>query len=174
MSILAIVQPQPTIKVFDIKSYTFCMKGSLNNRLFYRTQVSLGSGLWVSVSLFKYKSFLKLYWCDSGWRWYQFNTKLMMSIGKIGVDCRHLDCGGAVSWFHNTFQSMNQTQASSYTIFVCLFDRQNIYQISRLHKLIHKRRKKTICLWYLRKIPNCLDPKVLCFCERPQILKLMQ
>ena len=75
MSILAIVQPQPTIKFFDIKSYTFCMKGSLNNRLFYRTQVSLGSGLWVPASLSNSVQQL----CETllmllGWWWYQLNT----------------------------------------------------------------------------------------------------
>ena len=41
---------------------------------FYRTKVSLGSGLWVSASLTPYKTFLKLCWCDSGWWWYQLNT----------------------------------------------------------------------------------------------------
>ena len=41
---------------------------------FYRTQVSLGSGLWVPVSLTPYKYFVKLHWCDSGWWWYQLNA----------------------------------------------------------------------------------------------------
>ena len=41
---------------------------------FYRTQVSLGSGLWVPVSLSIYDTFVKLCWCDSGWWWYQLNT----------------------------------------------------------------------------------------------------
>ena len=41
---------------------------------FYRTQVSLGSCLWVSASLPTYKTLLKLCWCDSGLWWYQFNT----------------------------------------------------------------------------------------------------
>ena len=41
---------------------------------FYRTQVSLGSGLWVPVSLTPYKYFVKLNKCDSGWWWYQLNT----------------------------------------------------------------------------------------------------
>ena len=41
---------------------------------FYRTQVSLGSSLWVPVSLTPYDIFVKLYWCDSGWWWYQLNT----------------------------------------------------------------------------------------------------
>ena len=41
---------------------------------FYRTQVSLGSGLWVPASLTTSKTFVKLCWCDSGWWWYQLNT----------------------------------------------------------------------------------------------------
>ena len=42
---------------------------------FYRTQVSLGSDLWVLMSLcHSYNTFLKLNWCDSGWWLYQLNT----------------------------------------------------------------------------------------------------
>ena len=43
---------------------------------FYRTQVSLGSGLWVPVSLTPSlrELWLRLYWYDSGWWWYQLNT----------------------------------------------------------------------------------------------------
>ena len=42
----------------------------------YRSQVSLGSGLWVPVSLTPYLQdfWLRLCWCDSGWWWYQLNT----------------------------------------------------------------------------------------------------
>ena len=44
--------------------------------LVFRTQVSLGSGLWVSVSVPSsvQELWLKLCWCDSGWWWYRLNT----------------------------------------------------------------------------------------------------
>ena len=50
-----------------------CLKISKLN--FYRTQVSLGSGLWVPASLRTsyIRDFVKLCWCDSGWWWYQLN-----------------------------------------------------------------------------------------------------
>ena len=60
---------------------------------FYRTQVSLGSALWVPVSLPPYKTFLKLCWCDSGGWWYQLNTG--WTTGWFGVDGRYLDGGRA-------------------------------------------------------------------------------
>ena len=41
---------------------------------FYRTQVSLGSDLWVLMSVTPYKRFCRLNWCDSGWWGYQLNT----------------------------------------------------------------------------------------------------
>ena len=41
---------------------------------FYRTQVSLGSGLCVSMCLYVTDLWLKLCWCHSGWWWYQLNT----------------------------------------------------------------------------------------------------
>ena len=41
---------------------------------FYRTQVYLGSDLWVQVSLSDYKRFCRLNWCDSGWWRYQLNS----------------------------------------------------------------------------------------------------
>ena len=50
-----------------------CLHRSSDWWNFYRTQVSLGSGLWVPVSLPPYKTFLKLCWCDSSWWWYQVN-----------------------------------------------------------------------------------------------------
>ena len=34
---------------------------------FYRTQVALGSDLWVLMSVRPYKKFCRLNWCDSGW-----------------------------------------------------------------------------------------------------------
>ena len=46
----------------------------ISRLIFYRTQVSLGSGLWVPVSLCTSGSFVKLCWCDSGWWWCQLNT----------------------------------------------------------------------------------------------------
>ena len=44
-------------------------------KFFYRTQVSLGSGLWnpVSVCTSVQELWLRLCWCDSGWWWYQLN-----------------------------------------------------------------------------------------------------
>ena len=42
--------------------------------VFYRTQVSLGSDLWVRVSLTEWGRFCKLNWCDSGWWIYKLNT----------------------------------------------------------------------------------------------------
>ena len=58
--------------VFVFFAVSFCWSGN-----FYRTQVSLGSGLWVPVSLCQYVttsgSFVKLCWCDSGLWWYQLN-----------------------------------------------------------------------------------------------------
>ena len=45
---------------------------------FYRTQVNLGSDLWVRMSVRpsvrKWDTFVKLNWCDSGWWRYQVNT----------------------------------------------------------------------------------------------------
>ena len=41
---------------------------------FYRTQVYLGSDLWVQVSLTNSNTFCRLNWCDSGWWRYQFNS----------------------------------------------------------------------------------------------------
>ena len=46
---------------------------------FYRTQVYLGSDLWVQVSQTEWvsdKRFCRLNWCDSGWWRYQLNTCL--------------------------------------------------------------------------------------------------
>ena len=40
---------------------------------FYRTQVNLGSDLWVRMSVCPY-TFCILNWCDSGWWGYQLNT----------------------------------------------------------------------------------------------------
>ena len=42
--------------------------------LFYRTQVNLGSDLWVRLSVTNWDTLLKLNWCDSGWWRYQVNT----------------------------------------------------------------------------------------------------
>ena len=41
---------------------------------FYRTQVSLGSDLWVRLSLTKWETFCRLNWCESGWWRYKLNT----------------------------------------------------------------------------------------------------
>ena len=41
---------------------------------FYRTQVSLGSDLWVRFSQTNWDTLLKLNWCDSSWWRYQLNT----------------------------------------------------------------------------------------------------
>ena len=41
---------------------------------FYRTQVNLGSDLWVRMSVTHYKRFVRLNWCDSGWWGYLLNT----------------------------------------------------------------------------------------------------
>ena len=41
---------------------------------FYRTQVYLGSDLWVQVSLTDWHTFLRLNFCDSGWWRYKLNT----------------------------------------------------------------------------------------------------
>ena len=45
-----------------------------NEKCLYRTQVSLGSGLLVPVSLSNSDRFVKLCWCYSVWWWYQLNT----------------------------------------------------------------------------------------------------
>ena len=59
----------------DLLTFTFCTH-------FYRTQVSLGSGLWVPVSLTPYLQDFFLNW-------------RMMPTGQFGVDGRHLDGGRA-------------------------------------------------------------------------------
>ena len=41
---------------------------------FYRTQVNLGSDLWVRLSVSEWVMFLKLNWCYSGWWGYQLNA----------------------------------------------------------------------------------------------------
>ena len=41
---------------------------------FYRTQVNLGSDLWVRMSVRHKQSLCRLNWCDSGWWGYQLNT----------------------------------------------------------------------------------------------------
>ena len=41
--------------------------GNLVCHTFYRTQVSLGSDLWVLMSVTQSKRFCRLNWCDSGW-----------------------------------------------------------------------------------------------------------
>ena len=41
---------------------------------FYRTQVNLGSDLWVRMSVRPSERLLRLNWCDSGWWGYQLNT----------------------------------------------------------------------------------------------------
>ena len=38
-------------------------------KVFYRTQVSLGSDLWVLMSLSDWQTICRLNWCDSGWWW---------------------------------------------------------------------------------------------------------
>ena len=42
--------------------------------VFYRTQVNLGSDLWVRMSPTNKQRFVRLNWCDSGWWGYQLNT----------------------------------------------------------------------------------------------------
>ena len=42
--------------------------------VFYRTQVNLGSDLWVRMSVSNWDTFSRLNWCDSGWWRYQVNT----------------------------------------------------------------------------------------------------
>ena len=41
---------------------------------FYRTQVNLGSDLWVRMSQTNKQTFVRLNWCDSGWWGYQLNN----------------------------------------------------------------------------------------------------
>ena len=41
---------------------------------FHRTQVNLGSDLWVRMSITPYATLCRLNWCDSGWWGYQLNT----------------------------------------------------------------------------------------------------
>ena len=55
-------------------SQQFFSHFSPNFSVFYRTQVSLGSDLWVRFSLTHWDTFCKLNWCDSGWWRYQLNT----------------------------------------------------------------------------------------------------
>ena len=50
---------------------------------FYRTLLSLGSGLWVPVSVTTSKTFLKLCWCDSGGWWYLLNTGWWCQQGNL-------------------------------------------------------------------------------------------
>ena len=44
------------------------------HQYFYRTQVNMGSDLWVRMSLREWDTLCRLNWCDSGWWGYQLNT----------------------------------------------------------------------------------------------------
>ena len=52
------------------------LESGANRNYFYRTQVNLGSDLWVRMSVPPSETLLRLNWCDSGWWRYQLNTDL--------------------------------------------------------------------------------------------------
>ena len=68
---------------FVHKKYTFNYWA-----IFYRSQISLGSILWVRMSVTENNHLVRLNWCDSGWWRYQLN---------LLTDNTTFQCGNAVT-----------------------------------------------------------------------------
>ena len=76
--IFQIVGPLMAEKSWFLGTYTCSNRNKCTNKWtkchFYRTQVYLGSGLWVQVSQTDSLMFGWLNWCNSGWWRYQLNS----------------------------------------------------------------------------------------------------